>query len=140
MRWEALVMVVILGAINLIGRWMAARAERRKREASASAGETRAPVGASKQALAQRPTVVRAPREARLEPTGASREAPSSSMPQPKPPKPLIPGTAREALIRAAAVAPSPKARNPARLWSSKAVRQAFIASEILAKPASLRT
>jgi hypothetical protein len=153
MRWEVLVMMALLGAVNLIGRWVAARqkAKQREQEALGESGKPR-----------ERP--VQSPR-VRVERPGASPPRPSQPVPAPaartkvvkrEEARPVVrpapsPVVAKVAAAKAGDVrlpgqpakaagdmSKNGSARQRIR-WSAKGLREAFVASEILAKPSCLR-
>jgi Tfp pilus assembly protein PilV len=120
-RWEFLLMMAALGLINLIGRWMAARAEARKRSEATQLQAEAPRVKASRPEAAR---VVVRPRSV-------------ESNERPKRREPVAEASRDVATPKAA---PAVKAAAPRKIrWNSRSVRQAFIASEILARPASSR-
>jgi len=114
-------MLAVLGLINLIGRVMSARAEARKR-AEAVLRQSETPASPKKVPETHR-VAVPAPRA-----EGVVR------------PRRREPSAVVERLGAKPAVVPPPKPAVSRRFrWTSRTLRQAFIASEILASPASSR-
>jgi hypothetical protein len=153
MRWEVLVMMALLGAVNLIGRWIAARQKAKQRD---------------REALEQ----IRKPRERPAQAPRVRVERPAASSPSPIQPVPAPVSRTKvvksEVAKAVARPAPAPvvdrlssakagdvrlpglagtvaldaaRARkaNRRRRWTAKGLRSAFVASEILAKPLSVR-
>lgn len=154
MRWEVLVMMALLGAVNLIGRWLSAREKAKKRDKAALEDFTRP---RERPAEAPRVRVERssAPAPRPIQPRPAPERRPAEV--QAKPTAPLArPSTVSPAVAKATAAkagdvrlpglagqialdaAISKRMSRPPR-WTAKGVRSAFVAAEILAKPASLR-
>ena len=162
MRWEVLVMLAVVGAINLIGRIAAHRAKVKAQQAGtlpsapgsnpapprvparATAGKKPRPVLRAKQATQG------APRSARPEPIRADPEtsrvrpafaAPSSDfragavIPVAVIPAAATGGSAREPIRTVV----SANAGRLGRVWNARRLRQAFVAAEVLGRPAALR-
>lgn len=146
-------MMALLGAVNLIGRWLSAREKARKRDKAALEDLTKPrerPVEAPRVRVerasvpAPRPTQPRPgpePRPAVAQPRPATSVARSSA---------ATPAVTRVAAAKAgdvrlpghvgkaapAVVPPRMNKRSPR--WTARSLRDAFVASEILAKPVSL--
>lgn len=156
MRWEVLVLMLVVGLINLIGRWLSARSERQKQAQIET--QSRPP------SAPQPPRrVVRVERPARVAPAPAPPPVPAATRartaspsispaaseptsPRADRPSAVAVAVARPVSVRPSApVAPKPFALRPSRTerqsarWTAAAIRRAFIASEIFAKPVSLR-
>lgn len=153
MRWEVLVMMALLGAVNLIGRWMAARqkAKQRDQEALEQIRKPRERPAEVPRVRVERPSVP-SPRPIQRVPAPVSppRVVKSeASRPVVRPaPAPVVerlaaakagdvrlPGLAGKVALDAALA----KKANRRPRWTAKGLRNAFVASEILAKPSSLR-
>lgn len=132
-------MMAALGLINLIGRWMAARAEASKRAEAAQREIGSANRGTSARparrvvARAETPRVVERPK--RMEP--AKVEQRQSEAPNTRPEVAAVPE--RRTPVQPAAVSVAKPAVVRKHLWTSRSLRQAFIASEILASPVGSR-
>lgn len=158
MRWEVLVLMLVVGLINLIGRWLSARSERQKQAQIET--QSRPP------SAPQPPRrVVRVERPARVAPVPAPPPVPAATRARTASPsispaasEPTSPRADRPSAVAVAAsvaspasvrpsapVAHKPFALRPSRTerqsarWTAAAIRRAFIASEIFAKPVSLR-
>jgi hypothetical protein len=154
MRWEVLVMMALLGAVNLIGRWLSAREKAKKRDKAALEDLTKpserpaeAPRVRVERSSAPAPRSVQ-PRPAPERRPAAARPKPLTSIPQSPAVPPVVakvaaakagdvrlPGLAGKVAMEAAI---NRQASRPTR-WTAKGIRSAFVAAEILAKPASLR-
>jgi hypothetical protein len=159
MRWEVLVLMLVVGLINLIARWLSARSERQKQAQI----DTQSRPPSAPQAPQPPRRVVRVERPARVVPAPAPLPAPvaaraRSASPSTSPaasetnmrradrPSAVAASVASPASVGPSApVAPKPFAVPPSRAerrgvrWTASAIRRAFIASEIFAKPVSLR-
>ena len=160
MRYEVLIMMVVVGAINVIGRIMAKRAKARLAAEQSNAIES----SAEPQPIARRPAVVavnptpvpvretmQAP--ARVASRSVLRDAvavevvPIFSIPARVPtPTMAAVAQARVSIPTMAAVAQARVAKSlagPARPvragWSARRLRDGLVASEILGPPVSLR-
>lgn len=154
MRWEVLVMMALLGAVNLIVRWLSAREKAKKRDKAALEDLTKprerpaeAPRVRVERSSTPAPRSVQ-PRSAPERRAATVRPKPTISIPQSPAVPPFVakvaaakagdvrlPGLAGKVEMEAAI---SRQASRPSR-WTAKGVRSAFVAAEILAKPASLR-
>ena len=160
MRYEVLIMMVVVGAINVVGRIMAKRAKARLAAEQSNAIES----SAKPQPIARRPTVVavnptpvpvretlQAP--ARVASRSVLRDAvavevvPIISTPA-RVPTPTMADVAqaRVSIPTMAAVAQARVAKSlagparPVRVgWSARRLRDGLVASEILGPPVSLR-
>jgi len=147
-------MMALLGAVNLIGRWLSAREKAKKRDKAALEDLTRP---RERPAEAPRVRVERssAPAPRPVQPRPAPERRPAAARPKPLTPIPQSPAVppvvAKVAAAKAGDVrlpglagkvameaAMNWQASRPSR-WTAKGVRSAFVAAEILAKPASLR-
>lgn len=148
-------MMALLGAVNLIGRWLSAREKAKKRDKAALEVLTKP---RERPAEAPRVRVERssAPAPRSVQPRPAPERRPAAARPKPlTPPIPQSPAVppvvAKVAAAKAGDVrlpglagkvameaAMNRQASRPSR-WTAKGVRSAFVAAEILAKPASLR-
>lgn len=147
MRYEVLIMMAVVGAINVVGRIMAKRAKARLAAEQSNAIES----SAKPQPIARRPAVVavnptpvpvretmQAP--ARVASRSVLRDAVAVEV------VPIISTPARVATPTMAAVAQARVAKSvagPARAiragWSARRLRDGLVASEILGPPVSLR-
>ena len=147
MRYEVLIMMVVVGAINVIGRIMAKRAKARLAAEQSNAIES----SAKPQPIARRPAVVavnptpvpvretmQAP--ARVASRSVLRDAVAVEV------VPIISTPARVPTPTMASVAQARVAKSlagPARAiragWSARRLRDGLVASEILGPPVSLR-
>jgi hypothetical protein len=139
-RWEVLAMMALLGLVNLIGRWLSARAEARKRtesaESQAGAVNPRASAPPARRVVARvepRPVIERPKRR---EPANVEQRASPTAVSQ----KPAAPVPDQRAAAKRPVLSISQPALVRKRRWTSKSLRQAFIASEILASPVSARS
>lgn len=160
MRYEVLIMMAVVGAINVIGRIMAKRAKDRLAAEQSNAIEA----SAKPQPIARRPTVVaanptpvpvretmqapaRVARGSVLREAAAVEVVPISSTPARVPtPTMAAVAQARVSIPTMAAVAQARVANSlagPARPvrggWSARRLRDGLVASEILGPPVSLR-
>lgn len=147
MRYEVLIMLGVLGAVNLVGRVLAKRAkDAAEREASSELDATgdstprvpppmsvAAPVRRAKVAATQGVPKAEAKRVAQAVRSKRERQA-RVATPAPPPPAPSRPTVS---------VLPAAKGAMPARetrnRWNARSLRRAFVASEIFGTPASLR-
>ena len=111
MRYEVLIMLAVVGAINLVGRVLAKRAQSK---APAPAVPTPQP-----KAMARQPVIVRG---ARVTPNQAAAVQPTVASPA----------------ARSAAPAPVMAAK-PRNRWNARTLRRAFVAGEVLGKPVGQR-
>jgi len=111
MRYEVLIMLAVVGAINLVGRVLAKRAQ------------SKAPVAPA----AAAPPVVSRSSEVR---------APAAAAPRVVAKAPAAPA-ARRAMPKAAA-APAAQGK-PRNRWNARTLRRAFVAGEILGTPVGQR-
>lgn len=147
-------MMALLGAVNLIGRWLSAREKAKKRDKAALEDLTKP---RERPAEAPRVRVERSspPAPRSIQPRSAPERRPAAVRPKPTTPVPQSPAAppavARVAAAKAGDVrlpglagkvameaAINRQASRPTR-WTAKGIRSAFVAAEILAKPASLR-
>ena len=147
MRYEVLIMMAVVGAINVVGRIMAKRAKARLAAEQSNAIES----PAKPQPIARRPSVVAASptpvpvRETMQAPTRAAtrpvmRDAVAVEV------APIISTPARVAIPTMASVAQAKVAKSlagpvrPIRAgWSARRLRDGLVASEVLGPPVSLR-
>jgi len=153
MRWEVLVMMALLGAVNLIGRWLTARqkAKQRDQEALEQIRKPRERPAEAPRVRVERPSAASA-RPSQPVPSPVSRPKvvkSEAARPVVRPaPAPVVerlaaakagdvrlPGLAGKVALDAAIARKA--SRRPR--WTAKGLRNAFVASEILAKPSSLR-
>lgn len=120
MRYEVLIMMAVVGAINVIGRIMAKRAKDRLAAEQAEAIESHA----TPKPAAKRREVVPPP------PGPVSTAIPATAVAKP----PVA------AVAQTKSVAPVAIPRRSSRLpWSARRMRDGLVASEILGPPISLR-
>ncbi|NBV64534.1 MAG: hypothetical protein EBR71_08745 [Planctomycetes bacterium] len=161
MRYEVLIMMAVVGAINVVGRIMAKRAKARLAAEQSNAIES----SAKPQPIARRPSVVAA--SPTPEPVRETMQAPTRAATRPvmrdavavevapiisTPARVAIPTMAEVAQTRVsiptmAAVAQAKVAKSlagqvrPVRAgWSARRLRDGLVASEILGPPVSLRS
>lgn len=147
MRYEVLIMMAVVGAINVIGRIMAKRAKERLAAEQAGASSS----SAQSQPIARRRAVVTTqatpapvresmPMQGRASGKSVLRDAASARaiLPIGAPPGVAIPSMAAMGQARVARAPAAPVRPVPAR-WSARRLRDGLVASEILGPPVSLR-
>lgn len=170
MRYEVLIMVVGVGAINLIGQWLAKRAEAGKlaqsgpvrasgtapppapTRVSAGPGGLERPIGGQARRGVSPPVAQKSsasPSQAGRSGSVAAREVRVSRVTSPEArvasPEDGRAATRRDAGGRkpgvpSAVADPRPVSPPSQRIrWNAKSIRAAFVASEILGRPAALR-
>jgi len=147
MRYEVLIMMAVVGAINVIGRIMAKRAKDRL---AAEQAQVDASVAVPKRVVAPRPSVAQEPipelLQAMLDQARRQRSEPPVAQPSlvPAPPAPASGAVSARAVTEAATRQGPAQFRIPALRrsrtgWSARLLRDGLVAAEILGPPVSLR-
>ena len=148
MRYEVLIMMAVVGAINVVGRIMAKRAKDRLAAEQSNAIESSAkpqPIDRSRAVVAVLPTTIPVREAIQMPVRAASRAVLRDAVAVEVIPTIAVPvsvGMPTMAAVAQAKVAKSlPGPVRPMRAgWSARRLRDGLVASEILGPPVSLRS
>lgn len=132
-------MLAVVGAVNLVGRYLAKRAAAEERAEQAAGTETPAAAGPKTRSVPARAVKKVAPAPPAAPPVVRAPKASAASMKVSTPARSVraaLPVTA----ARAAPASAATKQGEPRKRWNARTLRRAFVASEIFGTPVGKRS